>query len=91
MNDDPTKRVLDRYREQLAAVDTMRDEDIDLSEMPEITDEQWARSRRGKVYQPAIRQVALDADVVDWFTRHHEDGPETAMTVVLREHMERAR
>lgn len=89
MSDEHTKSVLEKYKDELAALDARQDEDIDLSEMPEVTDEQWARSRVGKVYRPTtMRPVMLDADVVAWFQRH-EDDPETAMTTVLREHMER--
>lgn len=46
MTDDDVKKILERHKDELAALDAMSDEDIDLSEMPEITDEQWSRAVR---------------------------------------------
>lgn len=49
--------------EDLARSDAMTDEDIDLSDIPEITDEQWSRAVRGKFYQPVTEQVTLGIEV----------------------------
>ncbi|MGH9340602.1 MAG: BrnA antitoxin family protein [Acidobacteriota bacterium] len=53
-------------------VDAQEDKDIDLSEHPELTPEQFARAvvRKGlKPVAPPKQQVSLriDADVVAWF------------------------
>ena len=38
-------------QEQLLALDELADEDIDLSDVPEITD--WSGAERGKFYPPS--------------------------------------
>ncbi len=70
--------------EQLAKLRAMPDEDIDLSDIPEITDEQWATA-----FRPA--RVTLDADVVGWFKEHAGDKPyQTEINRVLRQHVAKA-
>jgi uncharacterized protein (DUF4415 family) len=66
----------------------MPDEDIDTSDIPEMTDEQWANARRltRPLKQPVT--IRLDADVVEWFKRHAGDGPyQTEINRVLRKHV----
>ncbi len=91
------ERVTDEERdriivEDLTRIDAMRDEDIDFSDIPEMTAEQWNRSVRGKFYRPIKEQVTLriDADVIAWF-RQNEDKYQTAINAALREHVERQR
>lgn len=70
----------------------MKDEDSDLTEMPEITEEQWARSRQGTFYRPVKQQITLrlDANVIAWF-RQHKEKFQTAINAALREHVGRQR
>jgi uncharacterized protein (DUF4415 family) len=74
--------------EKLAA---MPEEDIDLSDIPEITAEQWATNRPGH-YRPLKQPVTirLDSDVVGWFKDHAGDKPyQTEINRVLRQHVAR--
>jgi uncharacterized protein (DUF4415 family) len=74
---------------QLARLAAMRDEDIDLSDIPETTDEQWAQRRPG-LYRPNKQTVTirLDADVVAWFKDHADwRGYQTEINRVLRRHV----
>lgn len=75
---------------QLARLDAMRDEDIDLSDMPEITD--WSQAVRGKFYRPVKQQLTLrlDADLVHWFKTHSEGGRgyQTRINAALRRFVE---
>ncbi len=50
------------------------DEEIDTEEMSEITD--WSGAKRGVFYRPVKQQITLrlDADLIDWFKRHHPEG-----------------
>ena len=71
---------------QLERLAAMRDEDIDLSDMPEVTDfTGWVR---GKFYRPVKQQLTLrlDADVVHWFKTHAdgERGYQTKINAALR-------
>lgn len=84
-----TKRSL---AEAEAAIATIRDDDIDLSDIPEISDEQWARAVPNPFYRPVKDQVTLriDRDVLHWF-KLSNDKYQTAINAALREHMERHR
>jgi uncharacterized protein (DUF4415 family) len=64
----------------------MKDEDIDTTDIPEVTD--WRGAVRGKFYRP-IKQVVtmrLDADVVAWF-KARESKYQTAVNRALRQYM----
>ncbi|MEH6790236.1 BrnA antitoxin family protein [Parasphingorhabdus sp.] len=69
---------------QLAALDAMREEDIDLSDVPEETN--WLAAERGKFYRPVKEQVTLrlDADVLRWF-RESGRGYQTRINAALRQ------
>jgi uncharacterized protein (DUF4415 family) len=73
---------------QLDALAAMREEDIDLSDIPEVLD--WSDAKRGLFYRPVKQQLTLriDADVVDWFKRKG-GGYQTQMNAALREHIGR--
>jgi uncharacterized protein (DUF4415 family) len=74
-----------RFAQKLAA---MRDEDIDLSDVPEQRD--WKGAKRGVFYKPIKQQLTLrlDADVVDWF-KLQGAGYQTQINAVLRKHVGR--
>jgi uncharacterized protein (DUF4415 family) len=69
----------------------MRDQDIDLSDSPEGTPEQFARAvlRRGLQPIPPKQQITLrvDSDVLDWF-RARGAGYQTQINALLRAYME---
>lgn len=72
--------------EQMAYLATVKDEDIDFSDIPEILD--WSKAVRGRFYRPVKEPVSLrlDADVLAWFRNSHEKY-QSAINQVLREHM----
>jgi len=90
--DIPEEEREQRIAESIKAIDAIRDEDIDLSDMPEITDEQWSRAVRNPYFRPVKDQVTLriDRDVLAWF-RHTAEKYQTAINAALREHVERHR
>lgn len=65
----------------------MRDEDIDLSDIPEITPEQFAKAIHRKGLKPITnkKQITLriDEDVIDWF-KSLGNGYQTRINAVLR-------
>lgn len=71
-------------------VDTLRDEDIDTSDIPEITPEQFARSIVRKGLSPVARKkqvtLRIDEDVLDWF-KDRGKGYQTQINTLLREYM----
>lgn len=72
-------------------LDAMRDEDIDLSDSPEITPEMFARAgvRRGLQEKAPKAQVTLrvDRDVLDWF-KGLGNGYQMKINALLRAYME---
>jgi uncharacterized protein (DUF4415 family) len=75
---------------RLKRLAAMRDEDIDTSDIPEVTD--WSAAERGKFYRPVKQQVTLriDADVLAWF-KAQGGKYQSELNRVLREHMLRGR
>lgn len=68
-------------------MDALHDEDIDLSDNPELTPEMFARAvvRRGLEAPPRKRQLTLriDEDVLEWF-RAKGRGYQTQINALLR-------
>jgi len=75
-------------------VDALTDEEIDLSDNPEVTPEMFAKAvaRHGLVPRSAKEQVTLrlDADVLKWF-RSLGKGYQTQINSLLRAFMEARR
>jgi uncharacterized protein (DUF4415 family) len=71
---------------ELEALLRLRDEDIDTSDIPEITD--WSKAVVGKFYRPIKSPVTirLDADVLAWIKRSGP-GYQTRINALLRQAM----
>ena len=82
-----SKKLASKLEKELAALDAMRDENIDLSDVPEVTD--WSAAGRGKFYRPVKEQVTLrlDADVLHWF-KQSGSGYQTRINAALRRFVE---
>ncbi len=80
------KDLSPHLQEELAALAAMKDEDIDLSDMPETLD--FSKAVRGRFYRPVKKQVTLrlDADVLDWFKQQakNDGGYQTRINAALR-------
>ncbi len=72
-------------------LDAMQDEDIDLSDVPEITPEMFAKAvvRRGLKPTQKKQQITIrvDNDVLEWF-RAQGRGYQTKINTLLRAYME---
>ena len=72
-------------------LDKMTDEEIDLSDLPEITPEMFATAvvRRGLKPAPPKQQITIriDDDVLTWF-RAQGAGYQTRINTLLRAYME---
>lgn len=72
-------------------VDALKDEDIDFSDIPEITPEMFARGviRRGLKPVPRKEQLTLrvDGDVLQWYKKQGR-GYQTRINQLLRAYME---
>lgn len=83
------KAIPASVREELAALAGKTDEDIDLSDIPATTHEDWAGAVRGKFYRPIKRQltVRVDADVLAWLKRDGDKGYQKRLNAILRDAM----
>lgn len=72
-------------------VRNMRDEDIDFSDLPEVTPEMFANAivRKGFKPLPAKQQITLriDQDVINFF-REQGQGYQTKINQLLRAYMD---
>ena len=83
-----------KSKTDLKRLDAMKDEDIYVSEIPEITPEMFARGivRRGLKPVPPKKQLTLrmDSDVIEWF-KNQGRGYQTKINSLLRAYMEEHR
>jgi uncharacterized protein (DUF4415 family) len=75
-------------RARLKRLAEMPDDQIDTSDIPELTEEFWANAVRGKFYRPVKAQITarLDADVLAWLKAGGQ-GYQTRMNAILRRAM----
>jgi len=62
--------------------------EIDTSDIPELTEEQWKHAVRGRFYRPVKRQITarVDADVLDWLQSQGK-GYQSRINAILRREM----
>ena len=79
-----SKEALDRLRKLKA----MPDEQIDLSDIPEWTEEMWKNAVRNPFYKPVKKQltVRVDSDILAWL-KQKGAGYQTRINALLREAM----
>lgn len=80
-----------KSRTDWARLDAMKDKDIDLSDVPEVSPEMFARAivRKGlkRVERKAQLTLRVDSDVLEWF-RKQGRGYQTKINALLRAYME---
>ncbi len=95
MSENTTKRYNSKELDKLESktdwerLERMQDEEIDVSEVPELDEAFWQHARQF-IYTPqAKKQVTMriDADVLDWF-REQGKGYQTMMNGVLKAYKE---
>lgn len=83
-----------KSKTDLKRLDAMKDEDIDLSDIPEVPAEMFARGIVRRGLKPVIRKKQLtfrvDSDVVAWYQRQGP-GYQTRINSLLRAYMEEHR
>ncbi len=80
--------LTDAQRANLEALAARPDSEIDTSDIPEMTDEQWKTAKRGQFYRPLKRQITarVDADVLDWLKAQGK-GYQSRINAILRREM----
>ena len=61
-------KIPESVRKELTALAAMPESEIDFSDLPATTAQDWQGAVRGKFYRPVKQQltVRIDADVVEW-------------------------
>jgi uncharacterized protein (DUF4415 family) len=79
------KKVPDAVRKELAALAGRPEKDIDFSDIPSTSGEDWRGAERGRFYRPLKRQltVRIDADVLEWL-RSQGEGYQSRLNAILR-------
>src|SRR5260370_19351185 len=72
-------------KRNLARLANRPDSEIDLSEIPELTESFWRNAVRNPFYRPVKKQLTLrlDADLIAWLRRHGK-GYQTRANALLR-------
>lgn len=82
--------LTDSQRANLKALSARPDSETDTSDIPVITDAEWAKTEhtRGHLYRPVKRIVTarLDGDVLEWL-KSHGRGYQSRMNAILRREM----
>ena len=82
--------LTDAQRANLKALSARPASEIDTSDIPALTDAEWARTKRvrGHLYRPIKRIVTarLDGDVLEWL-KSHGRGYQSRMNAILRREM----
>jgi len=80
--------IPDPTPEDLARIDAIRDEDIDCSDIPELTPQWFKQAVLNGFYKPVkvAASVKLDKDVLEWL-KSEGPGYQTRMNEILRKAM----
>jgi uncharacterized protein (DUF4415 family) len=84
------KPISKKSQTDFARLDKMKDEDIDLSNAPEITPEMFAKAivRRGlKPRTKTQLTLRVDTDVLEWYKKQGR-GYQTKINMLLRAYMQ---
>lgn len=92
MNKVHSAKLTPKQLEELEALKAMSDEEIDYSDIPATTAEQWQGAEVGRFYHPAKQPltVRIDADVIAWFKAQGKDYQDH-INALLRQAMLAAR
>ena len=86
-------RLTDQQRVELEALEAMPDDQIDYSDIPEMSEAEWSNAKRGLFYKPDWQRITLrlDQNVVDWFEENAKDHEEAHKNInqALMDHMRR--
>lgn len=88
-------KLTEKQKEELKALEAIPEDQIDLSDIPEMTEEEWRNAKKYNFYEPDWQDITLrlDRNVVDWFEENAENDEEAARVInqVLVEHMRKVR
>jgi uncharacterized protein (DUF4415 family) len=82
-------RISEERKRELAELAKRPDSEINLSDIPELTEKFWQNAVRNPWYKPVKKQVTLriDADILAWLRQQGKDGYQSRLNAVLRQVM----
>ena len=82
-------RLTVRQKRELAELAKRPDSEIDLSDIPELTEKFWQNAVPNPFYKPVKKQVTLriDADILAWLRQQGAEGYQSRLNAVLRDVM----
>lgn len=80
--------LTEKQRNHLESLAKLRNDQIDLSDIPELTDAQLAEMKLGGFYRPVKQQITarVDADVLAWL-KSQGKGYQSRINAILRREM----
>ena len=80
--------LTEKQRQHLDALASRPDDQIDLTDMPELTDAQLAEMKTAAHYRPIKQQITarVDADVLAWL-KSQGKGYQSRINAILRREM----
>ena len=78
-------KVPESVRKELAALAAKPESEIDFSDLPPTTAQDWHGAVRGKFYRPVKQQltVRIDADVLEWL-KSQGSGYQSRLNNIVR-------
>lgn len=83
------KSTSNKSQTDFERLDKMKDEDIDLSDAPEITPEMFAKAIVRRRLKPRTKKqvtLRIDSDVLEWYKKQGR-GYQTKINLLLRAYM----
>jgi uncharacterized protein (DUF4415 family) len=82
-------RLTEERKRELTELAKRPDSEIDLSEMPELTEKFWQNAVRNPFYKPVKKQVTvrIDADILAWLRQQGSEGYQSRLNATLRKVM----
>lgn len=79
-------RLTEERKRELAELAKRPESEIDLSEIPEATEEFWKNAVRNPFYKPVKKQVTvrIDADILAWLRQQGDEGYQSRLNATLR-------
>lgn len=79
------RKVPKSVRKELADLAAKPESEIDFSDLPATTEQDWRGAVRGRFYRPVKRQltVRIDADVLEWL-KSNGRGYQSRLNSILR-------
>lgn len=83
-------KAVNPHRDELDRLARLPDDQIDTTDIPEASPDQWRYARRPGRGEARVQPVAIEARIVAWFKAAYGDDFEEAINEVLREHIRKA-